>query len=91
MTWGVQIAKGDGTKSTQSSDVCGECRHGGDGMNDLPYRYGHPVCNVRAAASSIGYLLTAIDVGADSHMAAGNAVLCCHGFEPKQQTEASAP
>ena len=83
MTWSVTIAKGDGTKSTKSQFVCGECKHGGDAIEGQPYRNGHPICNVQAAATTLATLLTSIDVGADSHMAGGNMVLQCHGFEPK--------
>ena len=86
MTWGITIVKRDGTKSTKSQNVCGECKHGGNAIPGQPYRNGHEVCNVQAAAMAIGNLLTAIDVGADSHMAAGQAVLNCFGFEQRDPT-----
>lgn len=89
MTWGVQIARGDGTRSTKSQNVCGECKHGGNALDGQPYRSGHLICNVQAAASSIADLLTAIDVGADGHMACGGLFLHCSGFEPKQPAESS--
>lgn len=83
MTWGARIAKGDGTLSTTSQYVCGECKHGGLEMEGMPYRNGHAVCNVQGAAAQLASVLTSIDVGADSHMAAGNLVLWCNGFEQK--------
>lgn len=69
----------------QPYNVCAQCRHGGNEVPGQPYRNGHSVCNVQAAAATLGQLLTVIDVGADSHMASGNAVLECNGFEPKEE------
>ena len=81
MTWGVEIVKGDGTRpdGTFYGGTCRACKHGGS------HAGGHHVCNVSAVAQQIASLLTAIDVGADGHMAAGNAVLQCHGFEAKPE------
>ena len=84
MTWGAMIAKGDGTRSTKSQVVCGECKHGGNAVDGMPYRNGHAVCNIKAVAGTLATLLTTIDVGADSHMASGSLVLECCGFEPKE-------
>lgn len=83
MTWGVTITDGEGRVAVKSQHVCSECKHGGDAAEGLPYRNGHPVCNVQAAAQTLATLLTTIGVGADSHMAGGNMILNCYGFEPK--------
>jgi hypothetical protein len=42
----------------------------------------HANCSIPAAASGIANVLTAIDFGADNHMASGTADLKCNGFEP---------
>lgn len=80
MTWSAKIVKGDGTGRSDGiyGNVCCECKHG-DSQN-----FGHPICNVQAIAHTLGYMLTAIDVGSDGHMACGEAVLKCTGFEPKE-------
>ena len=89
MTWGVRIVSAHHPRDhevNQPYNVCGQCRHGGNEVPGQPYRNGHSVCNVQAAAATLGQLLTVIDVGADSHMASGNAVLECNGFEPKEES-----
>lgn len=90
MTWGVRIVSAHHPRDHEvnaSQFACRVCKHGGDEMPGQPYRNGHPICNVQGAARSLAIVLTAVDVGADSHMASGNAVLECNGFEP---SEASA-
>lgn len=84
MTWGVRIVSAHHPRDhavNTSSSACRVCKHGGVDMPGQPNRNGHPVCGVLGVAYAIGYLLTAVDVGADSHTASGTAVLECNGFE----------
>ena len=88
MTWSVRIVSAHHPRDHELNKpwrVCSACKHGGNEMPGQPYRNGHSVCNVQGAAATLGQLLTVIDVGADSHMASGNAVLECNGFEPKEE------
>jgi len=90
MTWGVRIVSAhhprDHAVNSAGQFACGACKHGGADMPGQPYRSGHAVCGVQGVAYAVSYVLTAVDVGADSHMASGNAVLECNGFEPKEES-----
>ncbi len=80
MTWTARFTRPDGTLPEGNYTACQSCKHGqydfvaGD-------RKINP-CYVRAIGSQAGSMLTAVDVGADGHMAGGSADLKCSGFEP---------
>lgn len=90
MTWSARITRPDGTNPTQEGgtapdySACQSCKHG---------QYDHPTegqfhkqiqpCYLPKVASNVGSLLTSVDVGADGHMAGGEALLKCSGYEPK--------
>ena len=77
MTWGVQIVKADGTPSSKNYHVCTDCKHG---VADLSI--GRAPCLVSVLGHwNIGALLTGVDVGRDGHMASGQAVMMCNGYE----------
>ena len=54
---------------------------------------GFGVHEYSSIGNQLGGLLTSIDVGADGHMAGGNALLQCQGFEPipSENTEVTHP
>lgn len=74
MTWGTQIVKADGTPSSTNYHVCADCKHGRPDLS-----LGRAPCLV--SAFQMGQLLTAVDVGRDGHMASGQAILMCNGYE----------
>lgn len=90
MTWSARITRPDGTNPTQEGatnpdySACQTCKHG----NAL-VETGHPwnkqinPCNISKVAHTIGPILTSVDIGADGHMAGGEALLKCSGYEPK--------
>lgn len=73
MTWGTRIVRADGN-TPLGSNACDSCVHG-------KYVAPRAPCNIKHIATSVGYLLTSIDVGMDGHMACGTAELKCNGFE----------
>lgn len=89
MTWSARISKSDGSfpKTINSEyedyNACTSCKHG---------QYGWPTggdveqvvpCNIPNVSSCLGSILTSVDVGADGHMASGEAILKCNGYEEK--------
>jgi hypothetical protein len=83
MTWSVRIADKNGLfqeehlTTAPPYNVCGQCKHQ---SND----WAHPVCYLPLITSGLSTLLTSIDHGSDGHMAPGEAVLKCSGFERKE-------
>jgi len=89
MTWSTQITRADGTNPTKEGAsvpdycACTSCKHGQYDMKTLAGRTITP-CNIPAVANTASGLLTAVDVGADGHMASGTALLKCNGYEAKE-------
>lgn len=88
MTWSARITRPDGTNPIQEGatapdyQACQSCQHGQydfetDGKKIQP-------CYLPKASSGIGNVLTSIDTGADGHMASGEALLKCNGYQPKE-------
>lgn len=74
MTWSSKITDKDGNTPEGKYQACEGCKHG------QPWP---PPCMIaRAHGTIVGSSLTVIDVGVDGHMAGGEAILKCHGFEP---------
>jgi len=82
MTWSARVTKQDGTIPEGQWSACNACKH--NKPNPELVNKHHPPCQVAKIASSIGSILTSIDMGADGHMASGSADLKCSGFEPLQ-------
>ena len=80
MTWNARITRTDGTNPTQEGATaedyaaCQSCVHGG---------HYPPKCQVQNIANQVGTLLTCVDTMPDGHMAGGDALLKCAGYEPK--------
>ena len=97
MTWSARITRADGTNPTQEGangpdyQACQSCRHG---QNDFetgrqPWPKIRP-CNIPNVTSGLGSILTSVDIGSDGHMACGEAILKCNGYEaipPKEEDE----
>ena len=90
MTWSARITRPDGTtpitthKESNVPDyqACQSCMHClNNHATGNPQRPTVTPCNLPKIASTIGSLLTSIDCGADGHMAGGEAILRCHGYE----------
>ncbi len=83
MTWSARVLKADGTLP-EGKDIytaCQACAHSQKNAA-LPERASWCPCNVTKMAGNVGSMLTSIDIGADGHMAGGQADLKCYGFEP---------
>ena len=89
MTWSLRIAKQDGTIPGEDYYACQTCKHN-EVNPELPSRAQMP-CNIPKIASSVSTLLTNVDVGSDGHMAAGEAILKCHGYECAEESGALSP
>lgn len=91
MTWSARITKVDGSVPEGKHNACEVCLHA-QKNKALPERVWRP-CNIPSIGNQLGGLLTSIDVGADGHMAGGNALLQCQGFEPipSENTEVTHP
>jgi len=88
MTWSARITRMDGTTPTQEGNTvpdyqaCQSCLHC---LND--HETGNPhlpkvtPCKLPSISSIVGSLLTSVDTGADGHMASGEAILKCNGYE----------
>lgn len=78
MTWSARITRPDGTTPTQEGATapdyaaCQSCKHNTG------------ACQVAKIAHNVGPILTSIDVGCDGHMASGEALLKCNGYQPKE-------
>lgn len=91
MTWSARVTRQDGTNPTQEGatapdySACQSCKHGqcDHETGGQPWPKIRP-CFIANAAGSIGGILTSIDVGADGHMASGEALLKCNGYEAKE-------
>lgn len=93
MTWSARITRPDGTNPIQEGNTapdcnaCQSCRHNQpipvDGQH---YKQINP-CYLPKVASSVGNLLTSVDVDARGHMACGEALLKCGGYEAKVKEE----
>lgn len=70
MTWGVTIVA---SEDETIAHACSKCKH-------------VTCCYIVKAGPQLGSLLTSIDQGCDGHMAGGEAVLKCHGYEPVTET-----
>ena len=74
MTWSARVSRADGSypsticEGQDDWSACQSCKHLGP-------------CNVDKMAVNIGPILTSIDVGSDEHMASGEALLKCNGYE----------
>jgi len=79
MSWSARVTKSDGTVPDGAYNACGKFIHGAIGNEG---RGIHPNCYIPNAVNAIAGILTAIDFGADNHMATGSADLKCNGFEP---------
>ena len=84
MTWSARIAKEDGTFPVNTAggedyQACQTCKHGqyDEDTQQTP-------CRLPALSSCLGSLLTSVDVGSDGHMAPGEAILKCAGYEPNE-------
>lgn len=80
MTWNVRIIKPGKlaeAATTVEANACTECKHG----QPDPARHYNTRCHIPGASWPIANMLTSIDVGSDGHIAGGNAVLECSGFE----------
>jgi len=84
MTWSARVTDKDGNIPEGTWQACQKCKHG---VTTLEGRGYHPPCYIPGAASGIANVLTAIDFGADNHMASGEALLKCNGFEPIETAE----
>ena len=85
MTWTVNIVN-----AQDESQNCVACKHSKKNEATEPGYIQPACCNIYAMMAQLGYLLTAIDIGADGHMAPGYAVLKCNGFELKEAQDESA-
>lgn len=74
MTWSARITRPDGTNPTQEGatapdySACQSCSHIG-------------ACNITKVGNNVASILTSVDVGCDGHMAGGEALLKCSGYE----------
>ena len=90
MTWSVRVTLPDGTTPTKEGaaapdySACMSCKHGQhDHRTDSDTGYANiQPCYIPKAVNGIGNVLTSIDVGANGHMASGEALLKCNGYEP---------
>lgn len=71
MTWSASVFV-EGVEDGYSQP-CRKCAH-------------NSCCNISSIADTIGPVLTSVDTGSDGHMASGEAVLKCNGFEPVPET-----
>lgn len=78
MTWSVRIVKDDSPLAETREDACRTCKHGSARIGQ------HVPCIIKNAADTLGYMLTAIDVGRNGHMASGTAKLICYGYEEQE-------
>ena len=89
MTWNAKVTRTDGTNPTAEGAsepdylACNSCEHGQLSVN-LPSGMKTSPCGIPKVFSIVGYLLTSVDVGIDGHLAPGEAVLKCAGYEPKE-------
>lgn len=78
MTWSARITRPDGTNPTMEGATapdyaaCQSCR------------YNTGACNISKISHTIAPVLTSVDMGSDGHMASGEALLKCNGYEPKE-------
>lgn len=76
MTWSARVSRDDGsfpkTINDEAADysACMSCKHEGS-------------CYVAKTSDNIAYVLTSVDTGCDGHMASGEALLKCNGYEEK--------
>ena len=92
MTWSARVTMPDGTVPEGTWSACQACKHGQyDFVTPKKELTQIVPCFVPKVAQNIGSLLTAVDVGADGHMASGNAELRCNGFEQKPVPEKTEP
>lgn len=78
MTWSARVVMADGTLPSGAIwNACEKCKHG----QRVDGRGFRPNCSITGMVSPIANALTAVDFGADNHMACGNADLKCSGFE----------
>ncbi len=89
MTWSARVTRPDGSVPEGLYCACQACTHNQQNPA-LPGQASWNPCNVSKMANNVGPILTSIDVGADGHMAGGEALLKCNGFEqiPVQNGEA---
>lgn len=80
MTWSIRISDKSGIFPENKWQACEVCKH--RQKNPALPRLVYSPCNIPLVATHIGPLLTSVDVGADGHMAGGEALLKCFGFEP---------
>jgi hypothetical protein len=85
------MTRADGTNPVQEGQTapdyhaCQSCKHGQhDFATDGQFYKQIQPCYLPKVANSIGNILTSVDVGADGHMASGEALLKCNGYEPKE-------
>lgn len=91
MTWSARVTKPDGSISEGLYCACQACLHS-QKNSALPGQASWSPCNVSKMAGNVGSILTSIDVGADGHMAGGQADLRCNGFEPiPPEPQSAAP
>jgi hypothetical protein len=81
MTWSVRISDKEGSfrpvDGVDKYSVCQDCKHfSGD--------WAHPNCYLPLITTGLGQMLTGIDHGADGHVAPGEAIMKCSGFEQKE-------
>ena len=75
MTWSARITRPDGTNPVREGATapdyaaCQSCKHV------------QGQCNIAKIAHTIAPVLTSVDVGNDGHMASGEALLKCNGYE----------
>lgn len=95
MTWSAKVTRPDGTNPTQEGatapdyNACQSCKHG-QYDHETGSKTGSKLiqpCYLPKVANNIGSILTSVDVDAAGHMASGEALLKCNGYEPKDEPD----
>jgi len=90
MTWSARITRPDGMnpeneRGVEDYSACMSCKHG-DALVETGHAWNKQInpCNVSKVAHTLAPIMTSVDIGADGHMAGGEALLRCSGYEPKE-------